>query len=43
MVYAKDKMIWHPYLLPRSTDMDARYKNPNNDLRGSLEILEIYL
>ncbi|MCZ2158772.1 site-specific DNA-methyltransferase [Bartonella sp. 220] len=35
MVYAKDKTIWHPNLLPRSSDMDARYKNPDNDPRGS--------
>ncbi|WP_375673438.1 site-specific DNA-methyltransferase [Bartonella sp. TS82HLJMH] len=34
MVYAKDKMIWRPQLLPRSSDMDARYKNPDNDPRG---------
>ncbi len=34
MVYAKDKTIWRPNLLPRSTDMDARYKNPDNDPRG---------
>ncbi|UNE53431.1 site-specific DNA-methyltransferase [Bartonella machadoae] len=35
MVYAKDKTIWRPNLLPRSADMDARYKNPDNDPRGS--------
>ncbi|WP_273787975.1 site-specific DNA-methyltransferase [Bartonella grahamii] len=34
MVYAKDKMFWRPQLLPRSSDMDARYKNPDNDPRG---------
>ncbi|WP_273723220.1 site-specific DNA-methyltransferase [Bartonella sp. AU18XJBT] len=34
MVYAKDKTVWHPQLLPRSSDMDARYKNPDNDPRG---------
>ncbi|WP_375675846.1 MULTISPECIES: site-specific DNA-methyltransferase [unclassified Bartonella] len=34
MVYAKDKTIWRPQLLPRSNDMDARYKNPDNDPRG---------
>ncbi|WP_375657775.1 site-specific DNA-methyltransferase [Bartonella sp. CL436QHHD] len=34
MVYAKDKTIWRPQLLPRSSDMDARYKNPDNDPRG---------
>ncbi|WP_375625866.1 MULTISPECIES: site-specific DNA-methyltransferase [unclassified Bartonella] len=34
MVYAKDKTVWRPQLLPRSSDMDARYKNPDNDPRG---------
>ncbi|EJF82195.1 site-specific DNA-methyltransferase [Bartonella doshiae] len=34
MVYAKNKTIWRPNLLPRSIDMDARYKNPDNDPRG---------
>lgn len=34
LVYAKDKEIWHPNLLPRTEDMDARYKNPDNDPRG---------
>ncbi|PIT68225.1 site-specific DNA-methyltransferase [Bartonella tribocorum] len=34
MVYAKDKTIWRPHLLPRSSTMDARYKNPDNDPRG---------
>lgn len=31
MVYAEDKTIWRPHLLPRSTDMDARYKNPDKE------------
>ncbi|MBX4335761.1 site-specific DNA-methyltransferase [Bartonella raoultii] len=34
IVYAKNKTIWRPNLLPRSIDMDARYKNPDNDPRG---------
>ncbi|WP_208432914.1 site-specific DNA-methyltransferase [Bartonella taylorii] len=34
IVYAKDKTVWRPNLLPRSVDMDARYKNPDNDPRG---------
>ncbi|WP_409362197.1 hypothetical protein ACRPOS_003635 [Bartonella heixiaziensis] len=34
MVYAKDKTVWRPNLLPRSADIDARYKNPDNDPRG---------
>lgn len=34
MVYAKNKTIWRPNLLPRSDEMNARYKNPDNDPRG---------
>ena len=34
MVYAKNKDIWRPNLLPRSEEMDSRYKNPDNDPRG---------
>ena len=34
LVYAKDKSIWRPNLLPRSAEMNARYKNPDNDPRG---------
>lgn len=34
MVYAKNKNVWRPNLLPRTADMDSRYKNPDNDPRG---------
>lgn len=34
LVYAKNKSLWRPNLLPRSSDMNARYKNPDNDPRG---------
>ncbi len=34
LVFAKNKSIWRPNLLPRSDDMNARYKNPDNDSRG---------
>lgn len=34
IVYAKNKATWRPNLLPRSEDMDNRYKNPDNDPRG---------
>ena len=33
-VYAKNKEIWNPNLLPRSDEMNSRYKNPDNDPRG---------
>ncbi|MBR4641364.1 MAG: site-specific DNA-methyltransferase [Selenomonadaceae bacterium] len=35
LVYAKDKEIWRPNLLPRTEEMNARYKNPDNDPRGA--------
>lgn len=34
LVYAKNKDIWRPNLLPRTEEMDARYKNLDNDPRG---------
>jgi adenine-specific DNA-methyltransferase len=34
LVYAKSKESWKPNLLPRTTAMDGRYKNPDNDPRG---------
>lgn len=34
LVYAKCKETWRPNLLPRSEEMNARYKNPDNDPRG---------
>ena len=34
LVYAKSKGIWKPNLLPRTADMDSRYKNPDDDPRG---------
>lgn len=34
LVYAKDKDIWRPNLLPRTEEMNARYKNPDSDPRG---------
>lgn len=34
LVYAKNKNIWRPNLMERTAEMDARYKNPDNDTRG---------
>lgn len=34
LVYAKNKNIWRPNLLPRSSVADSRYSNPDNDPRG---------
>ena len=35
LCYAKNKNRWHPNPLPRTEAMDDRYKNPDNDARGS--------
>ena len=35
LVYAKDKSIWRPNLLPRTQAMNDRYKNRDNDPRGA--------
>lgn len=32
--FAKNKEKWRPNLLPRTDEMNARYKNPDNDPRG---------
>ncbi|MBN4063176.1 site-specific DNA-methyltransferase [Cardiobacterium sp. AH-315-I02] len=32
--YAKNKITWRPNLLPRTKEMNNRYKNPDNDQRG---------
>lgn len=34
LIFAKNKEIWRPFPLPRTTEMDARYKNLDNDPRG---------
>ena len=34
IVFAKNKQNWFPNLLERSDEMNARYKNPDNDPRG---------
>lgn len=34
LLYARNKEIWRPNLLPRTAAMDERYKNPDNDPRG---------
>lgn len=34
LVYAKNKLNWKPNLLPRTDEMNSRYKNPDNDPRG---------
>lgn len=34
LVYARNKDNWTPEPLPRTPEMEARYKNPDNDSRG---------
>jgi len=34
LVYAKNSELWTRRLLPRSSELDASYKNPDNDPRG---------
>lgn len=34
LVFAKNKGLWRPNLLPRTEEMNDRYKNPDNDPRG---------
>ncbi len=34
LLYAKDKNQWRPFPLPRTTEQNALYKNPDNDPRG---------
>jgi len=34
LIFAKNKTEWRPRLLPRTPEMDSRFKNPDNDPRG---------
>jgi adenine-specific DNA-methyltransferase len=34
VIYAKNAAVWRPNALPRTEEMTARYKNPDNDPRG---------
>jgi len=34
LAYARDKLSWRPEKLARTEEMEARYKNPDNDPRG---------
>jgi adenine-specific DNA-methyltransferase len=41
LVYAKNKSIWRPYMLPRTEAMNDRYKNPDNDPRGVWKVSDL--
>jgi adenine-specific DNA-methyltransferase len=34
VIYARNKTLWRPQLLPRSKETESRYSNPDNDPRG---------
>ncbi|MDD9823108.1 MAG: site-specific DNA-methyltransferase [Gammaproteobacteria bacterium] len=34
LCFAKNKEVWRPYLMPRSSVAEDRYENPDNDPRG---------
>ncbi len=34
VIYARNKSVWRPRLLPRSKETENRYSNPDNDPRG---------
>ncbi len=34
IAYARNAETWRPHLLPRTEEMEARYANPDNDIRG---------
>ena len=40
LIYAKNKQIWRPNLLPRTDEAVDRYKNPDNDPRGAWKAVD---
>ena len=42
LVYAKNKMLWYPRLLERTSEMNARYTNRDNDPRGPWKASDSY-
>jgi adenine-specific DNA-methyltransferase len=34
LIFAKNRLLWEPNSLPRTEEMEKRYKNPDNDPRG---------
>lgn len=41
LIYARNKNSWRPELLPRTPDMEARYKNPDSDPRGAWKAADL--
>ena len=42
MIYATDKTSWRPRRLPRSEEMNARYRNPDNHPKGPWKATPLY-
>ena len=42
LIYARSKETWRPYRLPRTEEMDARYRNPDNHPKGPWKATPIY-
>ena len=42
LIYAQNKENWRPYRLQRSTEMDKRYKNPDNHPKGPWKATPLY-
>ena len=42
LVYAANKERWRPYRLPRSAEMDGRYRNPDNHPKGPWKSTPLY-
>jgi adenine-specific DNA-methyltransferase len=41
LVYAREKALWHPQKLARTEEMEARYRNPDNDPRGPWKAVDM--
>ncbi|MGH2342852.1 site-specific DNA-methyltransferase [Segnochrobactraceae bacterium EtOH-i3] len=42
LIYAVNKEVWRPYRLERSSDMDARYRNPDKHPKGPWKATPLY-
>lgn len=42
LIYARNKETWRPYRLPRTEEMDARYRNPDNHPKGPWKATPLY-
>ncbi|MCF7532072.1 site-specific DNA-methyltransferase [Pseudomonas petrae] len=42
IIYAKNKMAWRPNRLPRTSEMDERYRNPDNHPKGPWKATPLY-